>query len=113
MSSGKRTTRREAAPPADRIGAEGEVIGGSVLSRISFVAFVLVLFPTFAFSLDKAISGVAPEFQEAAQQRRAELARQTFCNEKAAMEKVTKRDLAPFVVSCMDKVEKAEQAIRK
>lgn len=83
------------------------------MSRISFVAFVLVLFPTFAFSLDKPISGVAPEFQEAAQKRRAEIARQTFCNEKAAREKVTKRDLAPFVVSCMDKVEKAEQTIKK
>jgi hypothetical protein len=83
------------------------------LSRICFVAFVLVLFPAFAFSLDKPVSGVAPEFQEAAQRRRAEIARQTFCNEKAAREKVTKRDLAPFVVSCMDKVEKAEQAIKK
>ena len=83
------------------------------MSRISFVVFVLVLFPTFAFSLDKPISGVAPEFQEAAQKRRAEIARQTFCNEKAVQEKVNKRDLAPFVVSCMDKVEKAEQANRK
>lgn len=83
------------------------------MSRISFVVFVLVLFPTFAFSLDKPISGVAPEFQEAAQKRRAEIARQTFCNEKAVQEKVNKRDLAPFVVSCMDKVEKAERANRK
>lgn len=80
------------------------------MSRISFVVFVLVLFPTFAFSLDKP---VAPEFQEAAQKRRAEIARQTFCNEKAAKEKVMKRDLAPFVVGCMDAVEKAEQAIKK
>ena len=83
------------------------------MGRISFVVFVLVLFPTSAFSLDKPISGVAPEFQEAAQKRRAEIARQTFCNEKAAKEKVTKRDLAPFVVGCMDDVEKAEQASRK
>lgn len=83
------------------------------MSRISFVASVLVLFPTFAFSLDKPVSGVAPEYQEAAQKRRAEIARQTFCNEKAAKEKVVKRDLASFVVSCMDNVERAEQAIRK
>lgn len=83
------------------------------MSRISFVVFVLVLFPTFALSLEKPISGVAPEFQEAAQKRRAEIARQTFCNEKAVKEKVTKRDLASFVVSCMDKVERAEQATRK
>lgn len=83
------------------------------MNRISFVASVLVLFPTVAFSLDKPISGVAPEFQEAAQKRRAEIARQTFCNEKAAKEKVVKRDLAPFVVSCMDEVEKAEQAKKK
>jgi hypothetical protein len=83
------------------------------LSRIRLVVFVLVLFPASAFSLDKPISGIAPEFQEAAQKRRAEIARQTFCNEKAAKEKVTKRDLAPFVVGCMDDVEKAEQANRK
>ena len=83
------------------------------MSRISFAVFVLVLIPTFSFSLDKPISGVAPEFQEAVQKRRAEIARQTFCNEKAAKEKVMKRDLAPYVVSCMDKVEKAEQANKK
>jgi hypothetical protein len=83
------------------------------LSRVSFIVFVLVLFPTFAFPLDKPISGIAPEFQEAAQKRRAEIARQTFCNEKAAKEKVMKRDLASFVVGCMDGVEKAEQAIKK
>lgn len=83
------------------------------MSRTSFVVFVLVLFPTFAFSLDKPISRVAPEFQEAAQKRRAEIARQTFCTEKAAKEKVMKRDLASFVVGCMDEVEKAEQAIKK
>jgi hypothetical protein len=83
------------------------------LSRISFVVFVLVLFPAFAFSLDKPISGVAPEHQEAAQKRRAEIARQTFCREKASKEKVTKRDLSSFVVGCMDEVEKVEQAIKK
>jgi hypothetical protein len=80
------------------------------LSRISFVVFVLVLFPAFAFSLDKP---VAPEFQDAAKKRRAEIDRQTFCNEKAAKEKVMKRDLASFVVGCMDGVEKAQQAINK
>jgi hypothetical protein len=83
------------------------------LSRISLVVLILVLFPTLTFSLDKPISGVAPELQVAAQKRRAEIARQTFCNEKAAKEKVMKRDLAPFVISCMDKVEKAEQAGKK
>jgi hypothetical protein len=83
------------------------------LARVSFVVLISVLFSTSAFSLDKPISGVAPEFQEAAQKRRAEIARQIFCNEKAAKEKVMKRDLAPFVVSCMDKVEKAEQATGK
>ena len=82
------------------------------MSRISFVVFILVFFPTFAFSLNKPISGVAPEFQEAAQKRRAEIARQTFCNEKAAKEKVMKRDLASFVVGCMDRIERAEQAVR-
>lgn len=71
-----------------------------------------MLFPAVAFSLGKPISSVPPEFQEAAKKRRAEIARQTFCNDKAAKEKVMKRDLASFVVSCMDNVEKAEQAIR-
>ena len=40
-------------------------------------------------------------------------ARQMFCSEKAGKEKVMKRDLASFVVGCMDKIEKAEQAIKK
>ena len=72
-----------------------------------------VFFPTFAFSIDKPASIVAPEYQEAAQKRRAEIARQTFCREKANKEKVTKRDFSSFVVGCMDEVEKAEQAIKK
>jgi hypothetical protein len=81
------------------------------LSRISFLVLIAVLFPTFAFSLDK--PNVAPEYQEAAKKRQAELVRQRFCTEKAGKEKVTKRDLASYVVGCMDEVEKAEQAIKK
>ena len=81
------------------------------MSRVNFLALIAVLFPTFAFSLDKPI--VAPEYQEAAQKRQAELVRQRFCTEKAGKEKVTKRDLASFVLGCMDEVEKAEQAIKK
>jgi hypothetical protein len=83
-----------------------------ILSRIYFVLF-LIFFPTRAFSIDKPISSLAPEFQEAAQKRRAELARQTFCREKAIQEKVLRRDLASFVLGCMDEVEKAEQAVKK
>jgi hypothetical protein len=83
------------------------------LSRVSFIVLIAVLFPTFAFSLDKHISGVAPEYQEAAQKRQAELVRQRFCREKASKEKVTKRDLAPFVLGCMDEVEKVERATNK
>ena len=81
------------------------------MSRVSFLALIAVLFPTFAFSLDK--PNVAPEYQEAAQKRQAELVRQRFCTDKAGKEKVTKRDLAPFIVGCMNEVEKAEQAIKK
>ena len=81
------------------------------MSRVSFLLLIAVLFPTFAFSLDKPL--VAPEFREAAQKRQAELARQRFCREKADKEKVTKRDLSSFVVGCMDEVEKAEQTIKK
>jgi hypothetical protein len=70
-----------------------------------------VLFSSFACS--SAFSGVTPEHKEAAQKRQAEIARQMFCNEKAGKEKVTKRDLASFVVGCMDAIERAEQAIKK
>ena len=83
------------------------------MSRVSFIVLIAVLFPTFAFSLDKHISGVAPEYQEAAQKRQAELVRQRFCTEKAGNEKVVKRDLASFVLGCMEKIEKGERAIEK
>jgi hypothetical protein len=66
-----------------------------------------------AFSIDEAISGVAPEYQEAAQKRQAELIRQRFCTEKAGIEKVVKRDLASFVLGCMDRIEKGERANEK
>ena len=82
------------------------------MSRISFLVLIAV-FSTFAFSLDNAISGVSPEYKEAAQKRQAEIARQAFCSEKAGKEKVMKRDLASFVVGCMDAIERAEQAIKK
>lgn len=81
------------------------------MSRISFLVLITVLFPTFAFSLDK--PNIAPEHREAAQKRQAELVRQRFCTERAGKEKVTKRDLASYIVGCMDEVEKAEQAIKK
>jgi hypothetical protein len=83
------------------------------LSRVSFLVLIAVFFPTFAFSLDKPISGISPEYKEAAQKRQAEIARQMFCSEKAGKEKVMKRDLASFVLSCMEKIEKIEQAIKK
>lgn len=81
------------------------------MSRVSFLVLIEVLIPTFAFSLDRPI--VAPEYQEAAQKRQAELVRQRFCREKADKEKITKRDLATFVTGCMDEVEKGETAIKK
>jgi hypothetical protein len=82
------------------------------LSRVSFLMLIAVL-ATFAFSFDKAVSGIAPEYREAAQKRQAELLRQKFCTEKAANEKVVRRDLASFVLGCMDKIEKGEQTIEK
>jgi hypothetical protein len=36
-----------------------------------------------------------------------------FCSEKAGKEKMMKRDLASFVVACMEAIERAEQAIKK
>jgi hypothetical protein len=80
------------------------------LSRVSFLVLIAVFFSTFAFSLDTAFSGVTPEY---AQKRQAEIARQMFCSEKAGKEKVMKRNLASFVVGCMEAIEKAEQAIKK
>jgi hypothetical protein len=74
---------------------------------------IALFFSTFVFSIDKAVSGISPEYKDAAQKRQAEIARQMFCNEKAGKEKIMKRDLASFVVGCMDAIEKAEQAIKK
>jgi hypothetical protein len=82
------------------------------LSRISFL-LIAVFSSTFAFPLDNAISGISPEYNEAARKRQAEIARQMFCSAKAGKEKVMKRDLAAFVVGCMDATERAEQAFKK
>jgi len=83
------------------------------LRRVNFLVLIAVFFSTFVFSLDKAASGISSEYKEAAQKRQAEIARQMFCREKAGKEKVMKRDLAAFVVGCMEEIEKAEQAIKK
>jgi hypothetical protein len=83
------------------------------LSRVNFLVLIAAFSSTFALSLDNAISGVSPEHTEAAQKRQAEIARQMFCSEKASKEKVMKRDLASFVVGCLEAIERAEQAIKK
>ena len=83
------------------------------MNRANFLVLIAVFFSTFVFSLDTAFSGVSPEHKEAAQKRQAEIARQMFCSEKAGKEKVMKRDLAAFLVGCMDAIERAEQAIKK
>ena len=83
------------------------------MSRVNFLVLIALFFSTFVFSIDKAVSGISPEYKDAAQKRQAEIARQMFCNEKAGKEKIMKRDLASFVVGCMDAIEKAEQAIKK
>jgi hypothetical protein len=78
------------------------------LKQVRFFILIALFSSTFSFSADSATSQVGP--QEAAQ-KRAETARQ-FCTEKAAREKVTKRDLASFVVGCMDAIEEAEKRSR-
>ena len=83
------------------------------MSRVSFFVLIAVFPSAFAFSLDSAISGISPEYKEAAQKRQDEIARQMFCSEKAGKEKVKKRDLASFVIGCMEAIERAEQAIKK
>ncbi len=72
------------------------------------LVILIALASTFSFSADSAISQVGPN---EAGQKRAEMARQ-FCSEKAAREKVTKRDLATFVVGCMDAIENAQKRSR-
>ena len=79
------------------------------MKRVRFFISIALFSSTFSFSADSAISQVGPK--ETAQKRQAEIARQ-FCNEKAAREKVTKRDLASFVVGCMDAIEDAEKRSR-
>ena len=83
------------------------------MSRVNFLVLIAVFFSTFVFSLDKAVSGISPEYKEAAQKRQAEIARQMFCSEKAGKEKVMKRDFASFVLACMAEIGKAERAINK
>lgn len=51
---------------------------------------------------------VAPEYRDYAQKRRAELIKRTACTSKATKEKVLRRDLAAYVVQCVDAAEKAE-----
>ena len=74
---------------------------------------IAVFSSTFVISPVKAVSGISPEYKEAAQKRQAEIARQMFCREKAGKEKIMKRDLASFVIGCMEEIENAEKAIKK
>ena len=78
------------------------------MKQVLTVSLIALFSSTFSFSADSATSQVGPK--EAAQ-KRAEIARQ-FCNEKAARERVTKRDLASFVVGCMNAIEEAEKRSR-
>lgn len=83
------------------------------MGQINFLVLTALFFSNFVFSIDKVAAGVSPEQKEVAQKRQAEIVRQMFCSEKAGKEKIMKRDLASFVVGCMDAIEKAEQAIKK
>jgi hypothetical protein len=83
------------------------------VNRVYLIVLVTAFFSNFVFSFDTAISGVSSEYSEAAQKRQAEIARQMFCSEKAGKEKIMKRELASFVIGCMDAIERAEQAIKK
>jgi hypothetical protein len=80
------------------------------LKRLRFVFLIALFSSTFSFSVDSAIFQAGP--RDAELKRQAEIERQMFCNEKAGREKVTKREIASFVVSCMDTIERAEQAVR-
>lgn len=80
--------------------------------QIRFVVLVFGFSINFPFPVHSAISQIRPEFKEAAQKRQAELARQMFCNERAVKQNILKRDVASFVVRCMDNLERAEQAAK-
>jgi len=83
------------------------------VNRVYLIVLVTAFFSNFVFSFDTAISGVSSEYSEAAQKRQAEIAQQMFCSEKTGKEKIMKRELASFVIGCMDAIERAEQAIKK
>jgi hypothetical protein len=80
------------------------------LKRLRFALLIALFSSTISFSVDSAIFQAGPG--GTAQKRQAEIERQTFCNEKAGREKLTKREIASFVVSCMDTIERAEQAVK-
>jgi hypothetical protein len=58
------------------------------LSRANFLVLIAVFFSTFVFSLDKAVSGISPEYKEAAQKRQAEIARQNVLPKKRAKKRL-------------------------
>ena len=80
------------------------------MKQIRFVMLIALFSSTFSFSADSATSQVGSK--EAAQNRQAEINREMFCSEKAVREKAAKRDLATLVTSCMDVIERSEQAVR-
>jgi len=47
-------------------------------------------------------AGVAPEFREAAEKRRAEQIRQRDCARKADAEKIMPRERTAFLVNCLE-----------
>ena len=47
-------------------------------------------------------AGVAPEFREAAEKRRAEQIRQRDCARKAELEKIMPRERTAFLVNCLE-----------
>ena len=62
---------------------------------------VVTAFPASAQKLvDPA--GVAPEFREAAEKRRAEQIRQRDCARKADAEKIMPRERTAFLVNCLE-----------
>jgi hypothetical protein len=76
------------------------------LSRVSFFVLIAVFPSTFAFSLVNAISGVSPEYKEAAQKRQAEIARQIVLKQKSGQRKgYEARSCASFVVGSMKAIE--------
>ena len=72
--------------------------------RVIIVLSLVSLFAASAVQAQKLVdpAGVAPEYREAAEKRRAEQLRQRECSRKADAEKVLPRDRTAYLNRCLE-----------